>query len=210
MDIEYLGQQPWKRCICEMAKAKFLVFPSEWFETFGRTIVEAFSQGTPALAADLGAVRELVEDSVTGYRFPSGNVEALIAAALRFPVGEDYQRMRANCRNIFLGRFTARSQLSPLHGDLRQSDRGSKNAAAWTLTPSDQTAFSCAIVRFQISLPAPLRSTRERPPPPRPAIHPRRDRRGSAQSIPGSCATASPLSPNAPFRRSAARRPPCP
>jgi glycosyltransferase involved in cell wall biosynthesis len=106
MSIEYLGLQPLEAVYLEMAKARFLVFPSESFETFGRAIVEAFSQGTPALAADLGAVRELVEDSATGYRFPSGNVEGLIAAALRFPVGEDYQRMRGNCRNIFLGRFT--------------------------------------------------------------------------------------------------------
>ncbi len=105
--IEYVGLQPRETVYREMAKARFLVFPSEWFETFGRTVVEAFSQGTPVLAADLGGVRELVEEGVTGYRFPPGDVDALVAGASRFSAGNDYERMRLNCRNLFLGRFTA-------------------------------------------------------------------------------------------------------
>jgi glycosyltransferase involved in cell wall biosynthesis len=103
--IEYLGPQPSRAVYREMARAKFLVFPSEWFEGLSRTVVEAFSLGTPILAADLGAVSELVEDGVTGYRFPAGDAGALIAGATRFPRGEDYERMRANCRNLFLSKF---------------------------------------------------------------------------------------------------------
>lgn len=130
--VEYLETQPPDNVYCEMAKAKFLVFPSECFETFGRTVVEAFSQGTPVLAADLGAVRELVEDGVTGYRFAPGNVDALVAGALRFVAGEDYERMRANCRNVFLSKFTAEindSLLTDIYAkaiamrQLRQSNR---------------------------------------------------------------------------------------
>jgi glycosyltransferase involved in cell wall biosynthesis len=105
--VEYLGLQPSDKVYREMAKARFLVFPSEWFETFGRTVVEAFSQGTPVLAADLGCARELVEEGVTGYRFPPGNVDALVAGALRFSSNREYERMRANCRNLFLNKFTA-------------------------------------------------------------------------------------------------------
>jgi glycosyltransferase involved in cell wall biosynthesis len=105
--IEYLGALPPEAVYPQMARAKFLVFPSEWFETFGRTIVEAFSQGTPVLAADLGGVPELVREGETGYRFPAGNAEALAAGTRRFPVGGDYQRMRQRCRDLFLGKFTA-------------------------------------------------------------------------------------------------------
>jgi glycosyltransferase involved in cell wall biosynthesis len=105
--IESMGLQPPEAVYREMAKARFLVFPSEWFETFGRTVIEAFSQGTPVLAADLGGVRELVEEGVTGYRFLPGNADALVAGALRFPGGEDYERMRSACRSLFLRKFTA-------------------------------------------------------------------------------------------------------
>jgi glycosyltransferase involved in cell wall biosynthesis len=105
-DVEYQGQQSLDAVYREMAKAKFLVFPSELFETFGRTVVEAYSQGTPVLVSDLGGMQELVEEGVTGFCFPPGNIDALIAGTLRFPTGEDYERMRTNCRNLFLRKFT--------------------------------------------------------------------------------------------------------
>ncbi len=105
--IEYLGALPPDAVYRAMAKARFLVFPSDCFETFGRTIVEAFSQGTPVLAADLGGVPELVEEGVTGYRFAAGDAEALAAGTRRFPASGDYQRMRQRCRDLFLGKFTA-------------------------------------------------------------------------------------------------------
>ncbi len=106
-NIEYLGMQPPEAVYREMAGARFLVFPSEWYETFGRTIIEAFSQGTPVLAADLGGVRELVEEGVTGYRFAAGNSEALAAGVRRFPDGDRYELMRQRCREEFLSKFTA-------------------------------------------------------------------------------------------------------
>lgn len=105
--VEYLGLQPPDAVLRAMAKARFLVFPSEWFETFGRTVVEAFSQGTPVLATDLGGVSELVEEGITGFRFPPGDADALAAGALRFSACQEYEQMRANCRNLFLHQYTA-------------------------------------------------------------------------------------------------------
>jgi glycosyltransferase involved in cell wall biosynthesis len=107
-NIEYLGLLQPNAVYREMAKARFLVFPSEWFETFGRTVIEAFSQGTPVLATDLGAVRELVAEGVTGYLYLPGNVDALVNGTLRFPTGEKYKIMRANCRDLFLSKYTAK------------------------------------------------------------------------------------------------------
>lgn len=112
--IEYLGLRPPEAVYREMARARFLVFPSEWFEGLSRTLIEAFSQGTPVLAADLGAVRELVDDGVTGYRFSPGNADALVSGALRFPSGEDYEQMRLNCHNLFLSKFTPEINYSSL------------------------------------------------------------------------------------------------
>ena len=112
--VEYMGLQTSEAVYQEMAKARFLVFPSEWYEGLSRTVIEAFAQGTPVLAADLGAVCELVEEGVTGYRFPAGNVDALAAGALRFTAGEDYERMCLNCRNLFLSEFTGEVNYSLL------------------------------------------------------------------------------------------------
>lgn len=105
--VEYLGSRPSDDVYQEMARAKFLIWPSECYETFGRTVVEAFSQGTPVLASDIGCVRELVEEGVTGYLFTPGNVDELVAGALRFSDGAADERMRANCRNLFLSKYTS-------------------------------------------------------------------------------------------------------
>ena len=76
--------------------------PSQWYETFGRTIAESFSRGTPVVVSRLGAMAELVTDQ-TGRHFTAGYPEALAAA-----VGEllslDHAaqlQMRQQCRRRY-------------------------------------------------------------------------------------------------------------
>lgn len=44
-----------------MRKAKCILLPSEWYETFGLTVIEAMAVGTPVVVSDLGALPELVK-----------------------------------------------------------------------------------------------------------------------------------------------------
>jgi glycosyltransferase involved in cell wall biosynthesis len=62
-----------------MKGAKFLIFPSEWYETFGTTIVEAFACGVPVVCSKLGAMQELVEDGRTGLHFTPSDPADLAA-----------------------------------------------------------------------------------------------------------------------------------
>ena len=71
--VEAVGRLPLDQVLSIVGEAKFLVMPSIWYETFGRTIVEAFAKGTPVIASDLGAMAELVEHEVTGLRFKPGD-----------------------------------------------------------------------------------------------------------------------------------------
>ncbi len=67
------GEELWnlvRRSICT-------VLPSEWYESFGMTVLESFACGCPVVGADIGGIPELVDDSVDGRLFPSGDVEAL-------------------------------------------------------------------------------------------------------------------------------------
>lgn len=52
-----------------MKGVRFLVFPSEWYETFGRVAIEAFACDVPVIASHLGAMAEIVEDGRTGLLF---------------------------------------------------------------------------------------------------------------------------------------------
>jgi len=71
--IEFLGRQDKSAVLSLMRRAKFLVFPSAWYEGFPVTIAEAFACSLPALASRLGSMAEIVEDGVTGLHFEAGN-----------------------------------------------------------------------------------------------------------------------------------------
>ena len=75
--IEYLGAKSLPEVLDLMRNAEFLVFPSEWYETMGRTIMEAFAVGTPVVATDIGPPATMVVQGVTGFHFPPGNVAEL-------------------------------------------------------------------------------------------------------------------------------------
>lgn len=57
--------------------ARFVVVPSEWYETFGQVAIEAFALGKPVVAARIGALTELVEDGIDGRLFTPGDVDEL-------------------------------------------------------------------------------------------------------------------------------------
>jgi glycosyltransferase involved in cell wall biosynthesis len=63
--------------LAAMKAARFLVVPSECYENFPTTIVEAFACGVPTIAASLGAVREIVADQNTGIHFMAGSADDL-------------------------------------------------------------------------------------------------------------------------------------
>lgn len=68
-NIRFEGYLPEEKTLAMMKGARFLVFPSEWYETFGMTIVEAFACGVPVICSRLGAMQELVADRRTGLFF---------------------------------------------------------------------------------------------------------------------------------------------
>lgn len=70
-----------------MAESDALVVPSVWPEVFGIVIAEAYVYGKPVIAAQVGGIPEIVEDSVIGFLVPPGDVDALTMMLCR--VAED-------------------------------------------------------------------------------------------------------------------------
>jgi len=107
-NVEWLGHRPLADVHALMRKADVLVFPSEWYETFGRVAAEAFAAGTPVIAANIGAVAELVEHGRTGLKFRPGDPEDLatqVEWALSHPA--ELRRMRGEARAEFEAKYTA-------------------------------------------------------------------------------------------------------
>jgi glycosyltransferase involved in cell wall biosynthesis len=105
--VRLLGWLSSQEMSAQLRQASFLVVPSEWYETFGLVIIEAFAHGLPVIASRLGAMAELVKDGVTGVHFEAGNPDDLgskVRWLLEHP--EECRRMGENARRESEEKYT--------------------------------------------------------------------------------------------------------
>ena len=79
--VVYVGEVGHERKVELLGGARAMLYPVQSGEPFGLVLAEAMACGTPVAALDRGAVREVVEDGITGLAFP--NEEALGAGLPR-------------------------------------------------------------------------------------------------------------------------------
>ncbi len=68
-NVQFHGNCPRNIIIKEIKKSKFLIFPSEWYECFGMTILESFREGTLVLASNIGSIESIIKDKYNGILF---------------------------------------------------------------------------------------------------------------------------------------------
>lgn len=97
--VEYVGE------LDERGKDEFLgnayacLFPIDWPEPFGLTMVEAMATGTPVIAMACGSAPEVVESGVTG--FVCRSLDEMVQAVRRVP-----EISREACRRHVEARFS--------------------------------------------------------------------------------------------------------
>jgi glycosyltransferase involved in cell wall biosynthesis len=79
-DVDVPGVLDRKGCGELLARARAVIVPSAWEETFGLVVVEAMGAGVPVVAADHGSLPELVTDGVNGTLFRPGDPASLADA----------------------------------------------------------------------------------------------------------------------------------
>ena len=106
--IEFVGGRDQQDVLSLIKGARFLVFPSEWYETFGRVAIEAFACGVPVVASRLGAMAEIVADGRTGLHFTPGDAADLAAKAeWAWTHPEEMREMGAEARREYERKYTA-------------------------------------------------------------------------------------------------------
>jgi glycosyltransferase involved in cell wall biosynthesis len=112
---DFLGVLDRAAVLAVLGKARFLVVPSEWYETFGMVAIEAYACGTPVLASRLGALEEIVLEGETGLCFEAGNAADLAAQAnLLAADPERARQMGHRARQVFLERFASEGNFQQL------------------------------------------------------------------------------------------------
>ena len=106
-NVTWLGQLPFEEVLARIRGAKMLIMPSIWYETFGRTMIEAFAVGVPVIASDIGAMKEIVVDGCNGLHFEVGNVSSLLAKVTLLDGNPDLrQRLGQQARETFQEKYT--------------------------------------------------------------------------------------------------------
>ncbi len=75
--VSFEGSLPHADTLAAMKAARFLVFPSQWYECFPATLLEAFACGLPVIASNIGAISEIVHDGKTGVHVAAGDADGL-------------------------------------------------------------------------------------------------------------------------------------
>lgn len=114
-EIEWLGRRPFEEVYDIVGDAAFLVFPSEWYETFGRVAIEAFAKGTPVVASKIGAIAELVDHQRTGLLFrPSDPIDLATQINWLLDHPQELCQMRQIARAEFEAKYTAKDNYKRL------------------------------------------------------------------------------------------------
>jgi glycosyltransferase involved in cell wall biosynthesis len=72
-NIHFLGYKVGEELNQEIRKSMFAILPSEWYENYPRSAMEAFALGKPVIGSRIGGIPELVRDGETGFIFEPGN-----------------------------------------------------------------------------------------------------------------------------------------
>jgi glycosyltransferase involved in cell wall biosynthesis len=111
--ITFRGHLPREATVAAVKGARFLVLPSECYENFPMSIVEAFACGTPVICSRLGGMQELVSDHRTGLHFTAGDADDLarkVEWALNHP--SELALMGLEARHEYETRYTAERNYS--------------------------------------------------------------------------------------------------
>ncbi len=75
--VRFLGALEGEALKRAVARSRFVVVPSEWYENSPLVIYESMAMGKPVIGADMGGIPELIDPGVDGFLYPAGDAESL-------------------------------------------------------------------------------------------------------------------------------------
>ena len=114
-DVDVVGMLSPAECRALLARARAVILPSEWEETFGLVAVEAMAAGVAPVASDHGSFPELIADGEVGVLFAAGDPAALGRVLGDVDAHPDrFAALGAAARLRYLSRFDPAQNLDQL------------------------------------------------------------------------------------------------
>ncbi len=88
-NVELVGFKSGKEKLQLLKESMFLVMPSECYETFGLSILEAYASGKPVIASNIGSLPYLVRNGKSGLLFATGDANDLAKQVVRLSAQPD-------------------------------------------------------------------------------------------------------------------------
>lgn len=116
-NVAFLGQVDRSEVERKMRESSVLIIPSVWYEGFPVTLVEAFSNGLPAIATRIGSLAEIVVEGKSGLLCEPNSPDSLVLAVEKFFESTlDQGSMHLEARRQFETLYTDRVNLEQLLG----------------------------------------------------------------------------------------------
>lgn len=112
-NITLHGNKSHSQVLEMVQEAICLIFPSIWNETFGLTIIEAFSVGTPVVASNLGAPKTMVVNEKNGFLFEPNSSGAILDAVDTF-LRSDYEMLYMGAEETYKKHYSSEANLAQL------------------------------------------------------------------------------------------------
>lgn len=115
LPISFLGQVSSAKAIEEIAQAKLLILPSICFEAFPMVVCEAFAQGTPVAASNIGSLPEIVKENICGALFEPGDSRSICTVVSNLWSNQDrLQKLSIGARKEYEKYYTEKTNYSRL------------------------------------------------------------------------------------------------
>lgn len=107
-NIHYLGNLDATEINSLLQRSCVLLFPSLNFEGMPMTIIEAFSNGTPVIASNVGVMPSMITNQYNGFLFEAGNVISLCQQIDRWENLSDREKagLKNNARESYRMHYT--------------------------------------------------------------------------------------------------------
>ncbi len=102
--LHLMGFQPRETVLEYLQRARGMIFPTDLYEGFPMTIIEAFAMGTPVVCSDIGNGADIVRKYDAGIPYEVRDAEALRAALRR--VEDSFSVYSLNARTAYEENFT--------------------------------------------------------------------------------------------------------